>query len=524
MTIQKAQQTRKRLRDDFKFYAKHSLKIRTKEGEVKTLKLNFAQEQLLKAVNEQYEKEGKIRVIILKARQMGLSTMVGGWLYWWLSQRKAQRGLVVTHHADSTRALFDMTRRYHENCPEPIKPNTKYSSRRELNFNILDSSYVVATAGGESVARGETITCAHLSELAFWSASTVDENFNAIMQAIPNNKNTAVFIESTANGVSGKFYELWKGAVEGNNGFIPVFLPWFIQDEYEEQLSEKTELSPDELQLKKKHKLTDNQLAFRRKKIAQNGLDLFKQEYPSEPDEAFLTSGRPIFNPEQITKMLDNTKDVIGRYALEDDEWEPHVRGELTTYYEVDPGEIYTIGADVAMGIRGGDWSVAQVLDSKKRQVATYRAHVHPDYFAEVLLRLGQFYNDAHIICENNSHGLLTCTRLYKDYDYANFYTEIIVDKLSDKETIKLGFTTTAKSKPLAINELRASLRLDSIEINDKLTLREMLTYIETETGGMEAEAGCHDDCVMSLAFVNYAHQQGWEPVPINDEYYSEAI
>ena len=204
----KAQKIRRRLRDDFEFYSKHSLKIRTKEGSVSTLKLNTAQKLLLEAVEQQYEKEGKIRVIILKARQMGLSTMVGGWLYWWLSQRRAQRGLVVTHHADSTRALFDMTRRYHENCPEPIKPHTKYSSRRELNFDILDSSYVVATAGGESVARGETVTCAHLSELAFWSPSTAEENFNAIMQAVPNSKNTAVFVESTANGVSGKFYDL----------------------------------------------------------------------------------------------------------------------------------------------------------------------------------------------------------------------------------------------------------------------------------------------------------------------------
>ena len=519
----KAQKIRRRLRDDFEFYSKHSLKIRTKEGSVSTLKLNTAQKLLLEAVEQQYEKEGKIRVIILKARQMGLSTMVGGWLYWWLSQRRAQRGLVVTHHADSTRALFDMTRRYHENCPEPIKPHTKYSSRRELNFDILDSSYVVATAGGESVARGETVTCAHLSELAFWSPSTAEENFNAIMQAVPNSKNTAVFVESTANGVSGKFYDLWKGAVEGTNGFIPVFLPWFIQDEYQEEAGDM-ELTPDEEALVSTHNVTHNQLAFRRKKIAQNGLDLFKQEYPSEPDEAFLTTGRPIFNPEQLVKMLDDTRDPIGRFALENDEWVRHPRGELTMYYDVQPGEAYTIGSDVAMGIRGGDYSVAQILDSKKRQVGVYRAHVHPDYFADVLLRLGEFYNDAYIICESNSHGLLTCTRLYKDYNYSNFHTEVVVDKISDKETVKLGFATTAKSKPLVINELRAGLRMDELELNDKVTIREMLTYIETETGAMEAEAGCHDDCVMSLAFANYAHQQGWDPVPIYDDYYSEAI
>ena len=144
-TNQKAKIVRKKLLSDFEFYAKNALLIRTKDGDTTPLSLNTAQKQLLTAVQKQYEEEGKIRVFILKARQMGLSTFVGGWLYYWLSQRKAQRGLVVTHHADSTRALFDMTRRYHENCPEPVKPQTKYSSRRELNFNVLDSSYVGAT-------------------------------------------------------------------------------------------------------------------------------------------------------------------------------------------------------------------------------------------------------------------------------------------------------------------------------------------------------------------------------------------
>ena len=112
------------MKDDFSFYAKNALKIRTKDGDVTALKLNVAQSQLFDAITNQYNKEKKVRVIILKARQMGLSTMVGGWLYWWLSQHRAQRGLVVTHHADSTRALFDMTRRYHENCPEILKPQT----------------------------------------------------------------------------------------------------------------------------------------------------------------------------------------------------------------------------------------------------------------------------------------------------------------------------------------------------------------------------------------------------------------
>jgi hypothetical protein len=270
--------------------------------------------------------------------------------------------------------------------------------------------------------------------------------------------------------------------------------------------------------------LDDEQLMFRRRKVAQNGLDLFKQEYPSEPEEAFLTTGRPVFDLEKLQKHLKETRDVEERLALEGEDFVKHMRGELTTYRKIDPGEQYIIGADVAMGVSRGDYSVAQVLDSKKRQVATWRGRVHPDYFADVLRALGYFYNEARLIVENNGHGILTCTRLGKDYAYPNFYTEVQVDKITDKETIKLGFSTTARTKPLIIDQLRASLREDELEINDKTTLREMLTYIVTDSGSMEAEPGCFDDCVMSLALANHIHEGAWDPIDSTDDYYRDMV
>lgn len=517
-------QIRKRLYDDFEFYSKSALKIRTKDGDIQPLKLKPAQVILQDAVDNQMATEGKVRIIILKARQQGLSTHVGGYLYFSVSQRRACKAMVVTHHSDSTRALFDMTKRYHDNCPELLKPHTKYSSRRELTFDVLDSSYVVATAGGESIGRGETLTHVHASELAFWQKSTALENWNGMTQAVPSKPGTAVFVESTANGVSGIFYDLWKGAVDGTNGYVPVFIPWFLDPEYREPVPEHFERTPEETDLCEKYDLDDEQLMFRRRKIAQNGIDLFRQEYPAEPEEAFLTTGRPVFNPEGLQESLGTAEEPKKRLALEGDEWLENVRGELTLYKTIDPGEQYTIGADVAMGVRGGDYSVAQVLDSKKRQVATYRSRVHPDYFATVLYKLGEFFNMAFIIVENNSHGILTCTRLGKDMHYPHFYTEIQVDKLTEKETLKLGFTTTSKTKPLIIDELRACVREGEIELNDKTTIREMLTYIVTPSGGMEAEAGCFDDCVMSLALCNHIHEGAWEPIQSTDDYYIEMV
>ncbi len=520
----KLKAVRKRLYEEFSFYSKSALKIRTKDGQIAPLKLNTAQNVLQQAIDDQMASEGKIRIIILKARQQGLSTMVGGYLYFAVSQNPARKAMVVTHHADSTRALFDMTKRFHENCPEILKPHTKYSSRRELSFDVLDSSYVVGTAGSDSLGRGETITHGHLSELAFWPKSTAAEIFNGLAQAVPNTKGTAIFIESTANGVTGQFYELWQGACRGENGYVPVFIPWFLDADYREPVPVNFVRTPDEEELVSKYSLDDEQLMFRRRKIAQNGIELWQQEYPAEPEEAFLTTGRPVFNPEQLQNQLKQTQDLEERLALEGDEFTPHPRGELQIYRKHDRGEQYVIGADTAMGVRNGDFSVAQVLDSNKRQVATWRGQVHPDYFSDILEALGHYYNEAFIVVENNGHGILTCTRLGKDKAYPNFYMETVVDKITDKETIKLGFTTTAKTKPLIIDQLRASNRDGEIELNDKQTIREMLTYVVSETGAMEAEPGCHDDTVMALALANHVHEGAWTPVDNPEGIYLEMI
>lgn len=519
-----AKEVRKLLYEDFEVYAKYALRVRTKSGEIKPLVVNEAQKALLAVVKRQMETNGKVRIILLKGRQAGASTLIGAWLYWYTSQRKAMKTIVMTHLAESTKSLFDMTKRFHENCPEILKPSTKYSSRKELVFDKLESSYMVATAGGEGVGRGETLQLAHLSEMAFWPTATARDNANGLLQAIPNNAGTAVFIESTANGVGNIYHSIWQNAVEGKSEFEAVFIPWTVTAEYREPVPENFERTPEEQELVEKHGLDDEQLVFRRRKIAVNGLELFTQEYPLTAEEAFITSGRPVFHLQNLQKRLDETPEILQRLALEGEDWVEHPRGELLLYKHHDPGESYVIGADVSMGVKGGDWSVAQILDSKKNQVGIFRAQVHPDYFADVLRALGFFFNTAKIICENNNHGILTVTRLGKDYAYPNLYFETSVDKQTEHETVTFGFRTTVKTKPLIIDQLRAALRENELTLNDKLTIRELMTYVVTEEGKMEAESGCHDDCTMALAIANFGHEGRFTPVDVTEDYYFEAI
>jgi hypothetical protein len=520
---------RKRLFEDFEFYAEKCLKIRTKKQQIVPFVLNRAQQRLLELVARQLASRGYVRIIILKARQMGLSTLVGGFLYWWVSQRRVQKAIVVAHKSDATRNLFGMTKQFHDAAPVSVKPSTKYSSRKELVFDKLESSYLVETAGGDGIARSNTLSCAHLSELAFWPPGVARDNFSGLMDTIPTEPGTIVIIESTANGVSGLYYDQYQTAVRGEGNFERIFLPWFIQDEYRMPVPADFERTPDEIEMALaalrdfSEVIGNDQLCYRRSKVAEKGLDLFKQEYPANETEAFLTSGRPVFIPEMISKLIENAPPPIARKGLEAGTWENHSHGELHCYLPHDPGGRYYIGADVGAGVNR-DWSVAQVLDSAGRQAAVYRAQIDPDSYATTLASLGKYFNDAEIIPESNNHGILTCVRLSKDLDYPNVFTETVYDKISDQETTKIGFFTSVKSKPLVIDKLRAALRDGTVTIFDKTTLEEMRSYIVTETGKMQAEPGCHDDCVMALALANHINEGEWVPTPNQDSWFVKMI
>lgn len=539
--------TRKRLFDDFEFYATKALKIRTKDAKVVPFKLNRAQKRLLEAVLRQWEETGRVRIVILKARQLGFSTMVGGFLYWWISQHRATKGIVVTHHGDATRALFDMTKRYHTEVPEFLRPSTERANSKELKFDKLDSGYMVATAGADTVGRGETLQAAHLSEVGLWPKLKAKEIMNGLLQAIPKEDDTFVFIESTARGMSGPFYEAWTGAVEGTTGYLPYFAPWFEDPKYVADVPEGFQRTLDEdeycarVHEKYGESLTDAQLCFRREKIALDGPELFKQEYPTFPEDAFLTSGAPVFNLQKLSDRKDKLTDVLHRMDYDPVEMTmaSNPRGRLLIYREIDPRMEYTIGVDVSKGTGGeqdgseGDWSVAQVLDRHKRQVAVWRGKVEPDYLAVILYHLGHLFNTARMGIEFNNHGILPNTMLFKTgimvhgelKTYDNLYTREVYDKKNEETKEELGFYTDVKTRPLIIDELRQAVRDETLLLHDAVTIDEMTTFVaDPKTGKIEAEVGCHDDCVMALAIANHIHEGCWELLESSDDLYFEML
>ncbi|WP_424133838.1 hypothetical protein [Roseomonas chloroacetimidivorans] len=518
---------RLRLYRDFKFYAeKAPLKIKTKKGETSNLVLKPAQLRLVELIEKLLVERGRARVIILKARQQGMSTATGGYLYFKVSQNPAKKAVVVTHKAESTANLFDMTKRFHDGVDKFVKPSTKYASQRQLHFDKLDSGYAVATAGGEGIGRGDTYFYAHLSELAFWPVSSAEDNFNGLMQAVSPADGTVVVIESTANGVSNLFYREWQKAVAGESDFVPLFIPWHAEAEYREPCPSPLVHSPEEQDLIRLFGLDDEQLMFRRLKIAETDPDRFRQEYPSNPDEAFLTSGAPVFPPAHIEAQQRHTAPPTALYSVDSQGLHPNPRGTLAMWQEPRAGEQYFVSGDVASGstAKGKDWSVSHVLNSDGQVVARYRAQVQPDVFAQHLEQIGLHYNEAQIIVENNNHGGTVLNELYKHLGYSNVFTETVIDKTTEEETVKLGFNTNKRTKPQLIDKLKKGLREGLLNIPDKTTLAELSTFVEKPDGGMAAEGKNHDDCVMSLALAYWIHERRWEPITNQEHWYVEGI
>jgi hypothetical protein len=519
-----AADVRKKLKEDFEFYAEKALKIRTKKGDIVPFIINRQQKLLDDTIEAELKAKGQARIILLKARQLGMSTYTAGRMTHRITNDRGKLAMVVAHDSESTETLFVISQRMFENLPQAIKPTTKYSSKRELFFDKLDSRYVVGTAGSASIGRGSTIQYLHCSEIAFWPKKSAKELYNGLEQAVPYGHGSIIIVESTANGTSGLYYDMWNSAVKGENGFTPIFFPWYEAPEYRRPVPSDFERTPDEEVEAAKYGLDDEQLCFRREKIGLNGLDKFKQEYPATPEEAFISTGMGVFNPTHLQFERERAAPLIMTKIMFGEKWEERRGGPLHIYKEHEPSQEYWIGADSSMGIRGGDPSFLVILDEQKEVVATYRDWVHPDHFANIIFRLATLYNNAHVIVESNSHGLLVCTRIYKDWEYPNFYTEEVVDKITDQLTIKLGFTTSPKSKPYIIDKLRAEVRDKAIKLNCPMLMNDMRTFIATPEGKYEAEPGAHDDGVMALALANHYHRGKWTPVLDQETYLLEAI
>ena len=522
-----------------KKYIEKYIKIRNKEGKIINFTLNSPQQRLYDIIKEQKKANEPVRIIILKARQMGFSTLTESILFKETVTKFNRRTGIITHLASATSNLFNMSKLMLDCLPEDIKPSIKRSNAQELIFDNdegtgLKSKIKCMTAGTSGVGRSDTFDNLHLSELAFWEGD-VTATLTGLFQAVPRLPDTMIIIESTANGYE-KFKELWDQAVNGENDFVPLFVAWFELPEYSMPYS-GFKLTKEEEELKALYNLTNDQLEWRRwciRNNCQNDIEQFKQEYPSCPEEAFISTGKCIFDKEAIINRLRYVPKPIkqGYFVYNEEQakmnimtdikWVNDKKGCIKIFRMPNTPAFtqYVIGGDTAGDTQGDEFS-NDVIDAKSlEQVATLTMQTDEDLYAKQTYCLGMYYGWALAAIETN-YSTFPQKKL-EELGYPKFYVREVVDRFDKSVTKQFGFNTNKKTKPLALAHLVELVREHTDIFNDEKTLRQMLTFVKKDGGVQEAEEGYHDDKVMSMAIAHQATGQvvfPTEPIIVPSQY-----
>lgn len=518
-----------------KLYIEKYLRIQDKNSKIVPFKMNKPQMKLYNALKKQYEQGKPQRAIVLKARQMGFSTLTEGIIFKKTVTAFNIKSGIITHEASATDNLFNMSKRYLDNLPDEMKPQIKKSNAKELVFDSekgtgLKGIIKCMTAGNTTVGRSDTFQNLHISEYAFWGGKKKD-TLIGLLQSVPNTKDTMIVVESTANGYD-DFKDMWDDAVEGKSDFIPVFCAWWELDEYRKEYN-GFELNEEEIELKKLYNLDNEQLAWRRWCIQTNcrgDVNLFKQEYPSCPEEAFMSSGNCVFDKEKIINRIQQIKDIEplkqGSFLYDYDglnitniRWQEEKSGIIKIYKDIEKNRPYVLGGDTAGD--GSDNFVGEVLDNiSGEQVAELSHETDEDLYARQMYCLGMYYNQALIGVEVNfsTYPQKELERL----KYPRLYQRQVEDSKTHKFMQKGGFKTTQITRPIIIAGLVEIMRDNTEVFNSIEYLRESLSFIKNESGRPEAEQGKHDDRVMAMAIAHYIRPQ--QQMTIEEEKTAEEL
>lgn len=489
--------------------------------------LNDVQKDFMGRLNKAKEdfEQGKITdisLLVLKGRQQGFTTVITAYQLSSSILNRNFQGFTLADKSDNSEAIFQNKAKYpYSQLPELLKPTEKFNNRKQLLFEKINSSWAVDTAT-KDVGRSRTVNFFHGSECAFWK-----DGISPIQAALGEafTKNCIKIYESTANGYN-DYQTMWDSGVH-----INCFYEWWTTPEYrlnfpsEEVKTEFLEFidSKDEwinerlTWLRDIKELEAEQLYWYYKKWeGYIDKDLIKQEYPCSPQEAFLLSGKTVFDTEKLLARLQQIKKPIkqGYFIYDYDglkitniKWVSDRNGPIKIYGVPNVPEFtkYCIGGDTAGD--GSDNYTAHVLDAKTGiEVAALEHKYDADQYARQMYCLGKYYGDALIGIEANfdSYPIMELQRL----GYTNQYVRTKVDEYTGKTEKRYGFRTTTLTRPTIISRLIQIVREDVECINDENTLKELLTIIRNEKGKIEAPEGKHDDHMMGLAIAHHVREQ----------------
>lgn len=472
----------------------------------------------------QLEQRGQIRICVLKARQVGISTVIEAILFILAMMFDDFKILIVSYEQDSSETILEMATRYWTTYPFNELYENKYVGKKNLGWTH-GSNIKVATAANENAGRSKTVHGIHLSEVAFFDAP--ETMMTGLQQVIPTFGLTVMFYESTANGVGNFFHRECMRALKGDSDFVFKFYPWWDDPEYTSayipaevraQYAKLVDLDEEEQRLIRDFGVDMERLTWRRWYIAnkcQGDVEKFHQEMPSTPHEAFISTGRNVFPLRALLNHYQPRKGQRGVLARNGNKVEflPHERGWLTIYAYPAADKswgVYIAGGDPTHTL-AGDNACVQVLSRRTgEQVAVYRNKIDPINFGKHMQLVGTYFNEALLVPEREGPGFATVGCIVAD-NYRNVYRMENVTKMPGHVQDMFGWSTNGKTKGLAVSHLLKAIldplagvagAIHGLVIHDEVTLMEMRDYITTEDGKgyTNSDGSEYDDGVMAMA------------------------
>jgi len=456
--------------------AEKILLVRTRKGWTAPLKAN--------EVQAEFEKNRGPRNIVLKARQMGITTWASARFFLRTITRPGTLTLQVAHTREAAEEIFRIVHRFVNWLPEELREGPLRTSRantRQIAFPELDSQYRVVTAGDRNAGRGLTVQNLHCSELAHWPGHPAETLAGLRAAMAPD---AELILESTPDGVGGCFHEEWLKAAE--TGTVQHFFPWWLEKSYRARAVDAASLCEEERELVAQYKLTLAQIGFRRQMRA-NFRGLALQEFAESAETCFRVSGEPVFELEPVEARLaelERTVEPIRPIAL-------RRNGELEIWLPAVPGKEYLVSVDPAGGGVRGDYSAIEVLEmATGLQCAEFAGHVGGLELAQLASGLAREYNRAALVVERNNHGAGVLAYLEKPCAYEHVY----------RHGGHPGWLTTSLSRPAALGKLASALVDEPQRFMSRRFLAECRSFVRLADGSAGARAGTHDDRVMAMA------------------------
>jgi hypothetical protein len=450
--------------------AEQLLKVRTRDGSTAPLRAN--------TVQRAFERRRATRNIVLKARQMGLTTWSAARFFLRTITQPGTLTLQVAHSQEAAEEIFGIVHRFVDWLPEALLAGPLQVSRanvRQIVFPEMDSQYRVVTAGDRNAGRGLTVQNLHCSELARWPGDPAETLAGLRAAMAPG---AELILESTPDGVGGCFYEEWQKA--GEQGMERHFFPWWMERHYRATAVDEESLTDEERDLMAFKLLDLEQIGFRRQ-IRADFRGLARQEYAEDCEKCFLASGDSVFELGAVDARLATVTEPI----------ETRGNGDLEIWLPPLAGKQYLVAVDPAGGGSEGDYSAAQVLELETGlQCAEFAGHMGGLELARLVTGLAAEYNQAWLVVERNNHGSGILALIESVCGYGRVY----------KQNGQAGWLTTSMSRPTALGRLDAALVERPECFQSRKLLAECRSFVRRPDGGSGARPGTHDDRVMAMA------------------------